>query len=101
MPSQKETDSRRKWKLVGAPLIWRSWDEGEYVVFHEASGDTHHVNLFTAALLRQLERANLDAHDLAQRVADVLEISADRQYLTMVGRLLEFLDDLGLVEPAN
>jgi PqqD family protein of HPr-rel-A system len=80
-------------------LHWRSWDDDEYVIYSSASGDTHLINEVTAEVLRQLERSALPFPDLVHNVAETLGIERDQQIETHVGRLLVYLDQIGLVEP--
>lgn len=47
-----------------APLLIRSW-QGETVVFHRESGDTHLVDELTARVLRRLDAGALDEAQLA------------------------------------
>jgi PqqD family protein of HPr-rel-A system len=84
----------------GASLVWRNWDDDEHVVFCDASGDTHLVNDVTAEVLRQLERSERDFSDLVLRVAESFGAEPDERFETSVARLLVYLDQVGLVEPA-
>ena len=81
-----------------APLLWRSWDDDEYVVYSAASGDTHLINEVTAEVLRQLERSELELSDLIRNVAEALGANPDRRIENYVGQLLVHLDEIGLVE---
>ena len=92
---------RRRWGISReAPLLWRSWDDDEYVVYSSVSGDTHLINEVTAEVLRQLERSELAFSDLAHNVAKTLGAEPDEQIETHVARLLVYLDQIGLVESA-
>ncbi len=92
---------RRRWGISRkAPLLWRSWDHDEHVVYSSASGDTHLINDVTAEVLRQLERSELAFSDLVHNVAQTLGTVPDQQIETDVARLLVHLDQIGLVEPA-
>lgn len=43
------------WRLCDAvTLLWRSWDD-EFVVFNVAANQTHLLDAFSAAVLKQLE----------------------------------------------
>lgn len=50
------TDSSRPiWRLCeAATLLWRSWDD-EFVVFNIAANQTHLLDAFSAAVLKELE----------------------------------------------
>ena len=92
---------RRRWVISSeAPLLWRSWDDDEHVVYCSASGDTHLINEVTAEVLRQLERSEMGFSDLVLRVTKTLGTEPDEQAETQVARLLVYLDQIGLVEPA-
>ena len=86
------------WTLrPGARLLWRSWDDDEYLVFDDASGDTHLVNGVTACILELLEQANLEPADAAGRVAGSLGVDPDA-LAPHLGPLLDHLERIGLVE---
>jgi PqqD family protein of HPr-rel-A system len=81
-------------------LHWRDWD-GEHVVYHEASGDTHRFNDVGALALRLLaDRPRTAAHlvdELTSRTP-----GADRATLGQtVDELIARLCDLGLIEPQD
>ena len=103
MPHHVETSARRRhWAIPrGAPLIWRSWDDDEYVVYSTASGDTHLINHVTAEVLRQLERSDLPFSDLVRKVTESLGIELNPKIETYVARLVTYLDQIGLVEPVS
>jgi len=93
---------RGRWAITkDAPLLWRSWDDDEYVVYSTASGDTHLINEVTAEVLRQLERSELEFSVLIRNVAETLGSEPDRRLETHVGRLLVYLDEIGLVESVS
>jgi PqqD family protein of HPr-rel-A system len=81
---------------AGRELRWRSWD-GEVLVYHANSGDTHRLNAVGGALLRAIDGVGLPAPVLVDRVATTLGV--DRATLVEpIGELLTRLEDLGLVE---
>lgn len=93
------TTARPIWKLLEPnTLIWKRWDEGEYVIFNPASGDTHLLNSVSADVLTCLGQAPADAEALARRVASGLGIEADDAFMLAIEGLLAELDELGLVE---
>ena len=102
MPHHVESSARRtRWSITrGAPLVWKSWDDDEYVVYSPASGDSHLINRFTAEVLRQLEHSDLELPDLSSTVARSLGIELDPKTETYIARLVAYLDRIGLVEPA-
>jgi hypothetical protein len=58
----------RLWRLVDyAEPIWRSWD-GEYVIHHALSNDTHRLSDAAGQVLAQMVQAGeLTASSLAER----------------------------------
>lgn len=94
--------SESRWTLVGGdPLLWRSWDPSEYVIYHAASGDTHLINPVTAEVLRQLERAERSPWEIAEAVAKRHDTEADDELVRQITSLLQHLDRIGLVEPVR
>ena len=52
------------WRLPeGVELLWRSWDD-ETVVYNVASQQTHLLDAFSAAALREIEAAPKTAEDI-------------------------------------
>ena len=80
------------------PLVWRSWGEDEYVVYHPDSGDTHLLNGVSAEVLWRLESGPAGFRDLTCQVAEIMGISVDHQFETSIAKLLVYLDSVGLVE---
>lgn len=81
-------------------LLWHSWDEDELLVYHSGSGDTHLLNAVAAEVLRQLERSPLEASELTPHVARALGHPPNSELRSYIDQLLDYLDSLGLVEPA-
>jgi PqqD family protein of HPr-rel-A system len=81
-------------------LLWRSWDDDEYVVFHTGSGDTHLLNAVAAEALSELERRAVDEGELAQHLADCLARPLDDELKKSAAGMLREFDELGLIEPA-
>ena len=99
MPVTEESQARlAQWKSAPSPLVWRSWGEGEYVVYHPDSGDTHLLNDVSAEVLWQLERGPAGFQGLTGQVAGVMGIAVDAQFETSIAKLLVYLDSVGLVE---
>lgn len=67
----------RRWRLVDyAEPIWRSWD-GEYVIHHALSNDTHRLSDAAGEVLAQMAQAGeLTASSLAER-CDLSESELD------------------------
>jgi PqqD family protein of HPr-rel-A system len=88
------------WRVpAGRELRWRSWD-GEELVYHANSGDTHRLNAVGAAVLRAIDGPALGTPDLVDRVAAALAV--DRNTLIApVAELLARFEDLGLIESVD
>lgn len=90
-----------KWGRV-APntLVWRSWDDDEFVVYHTGTGDTHVLNDVAAQLLSSLEVESLSAAELASGCARVYDVDVDEALLREIEMTLNQFDELGLIEAA-
>ncbi len=88
------------WRLpAGAQLLWRSWDN-ESVVYNVASQQTHLLDAFSAAALREIEAAPKTAEQLRGRLGEAL----DADHGELAARLAEICArfvELGLAEPAR
>ena len=91
-------EHRGIWRIMGAePLRMRTW-EGDSIVYHPMSGQTHRVDVVSALLLRCLTTGSASLVDLCREAEAFLEL--DDQALTerTVGQTLESLRTVGLVE---
>lgn len=82
---------------AGAELLWQTWDD-EVIVFNTASGQTHLLDAFSAAALREIEDRPGSIDQLAFRMAERFELGTE----VLLQRLTEVcarFDELGLVEP--
>lgn len=93
-------NSVTRWKVGCASLRWRQWRR-EFVVFDPRSGDTHVLNAVAAEALRILESSQASASELAAAVGRQAEDEGGVDREAMMGRLIERLDELGLVEPVS
>lgn len=80
-------------------LLWRSWDDEEFVVFHARSGDTHLLNAMAAEALEELGRRPVTAQELAVHLGECLERPADEELQRIAAGLIREFDELGLIEP--
>jgi len=89
--------SRPVWRLCGGvDLLWRSWEE-EFVVFNMASNQTHLLDAFSAAVLKELEASSKTLEGLTDRFAKDLGAEAEQiseRLEETCGRFAE----LGLIE---
>ena len=79
-------------------LLWRSWDDEQWVIYHVASGDTHLLNQVAAQALRSLQEHPSNVSELTERVAAALDSVADEAFAKELERLLAEFDELGLIE---
>jgi PqqD family protein of HPr-rel-A system len=84
-----------RWKP--GKLISRSWD-GESVVYHAPSGDTHLLSPSAAFVLQSLEKQPADAIELAEKLTAANGLELDDDLLQHVERLLANLHALALIE---
>ncbi len=95
------SQDRNRWRVSSrATLKWREWD-GEWIVFHPDSGDTHLLDPFAARVLERLEAAPADAATLVQRLAESPAAPPAGDLPSMVEQLLRVFDDAGLIEPVD
>jgi len=89
-----------RWTTISAhPLRWHTWGDGHYVVYHTGSGDTHMLNEVAAEVLRQLDGRTIAIPDLTARVALAIEVDS-AELAPHIERIVPYLEDLGLIEPA-
>jgi PqqD family protein of HPr-rel-A system len=90
-----------RWAVPSKNLLaWRIWDD-EFLVYNAASGQTHHLNLLAGEALRSLEVEPAETRELVGRLADRFEIAEDSPPLRMIDRLIDELDELGLIAPST
>ncbi len=88
------------WRLpAGAQLLWRSWDD-EVVVYNVASQQTHLLDAFSAAALREIEAAPKTPDQLRARLGDALDADHGELAARLAEICAKFLE-LGLAEPAR
>lgn len=89
------TLGRVLWQLrPGLLLRYRSWDQDEYVLFNNLSGDTHLVD---AATIEVLTALHAQAHSL-EALGSALQLEADPEALAALDELLHELRRLALVD---
>ena len=86
------------WRLpAGASLLWQSWDEDEVIVFNRASGQTHLLDAFSAAVLRRIEAAPTTLPHLQRYFA--ADLALEESVLSdRLSAFCERFDQLGLAE---
>jgi PqqD family protein of HPr-rel-A system len=87
------------WRLPkGVSLLWQSWDEDEVIVFNCASGQTHLLDAFSAAVLRRIEASPHTVLQLRRYFA--LGFALDEHVLSeRLDVVCRRFDQLGLAEP--
>lgn len=88
------------WQIPdGVRLLWRSWDD-EVVVYNVASQQTHLLDAFSAATLREIEAAPRSAEELGGRLAKAVDTDHEG-LLTRLAEICARFAELGLAEPAR
>jgi PqqD family protein of HPr-rel-A system len=87
------------WRLpTGVSLLWQSWDEDEVIVFNRASGQTHLLDAFSAAVLRRIEACPGTIAELQRYFA--LGFALDEEIVSeRLDAVCRRFDQLGLAEP--
>jgi PqqD family protein of HPr-rel-A system len=102
-PLQKQgpASASEWWNIDSAtPLPLRHWD-GEYVVFNPSSGHTHFLDFVAGSLLLFLSDQPRHEDELARLIAARLELPADEAVQEPLRRLLEQLEEQGLIAPTS
>ncbi|MGZ8164417.1 MAG: HPr-rel-A system PqqD family peptide chaperone [Methylobacter sp.] len=82
---------------AGRELTWQDWDD-VYIVYQPSSTETHVFNDTTAAVLQSLEKAVLTMADVADQVAQDLDLGCDELSSEDLSFALGRLEELGLIE---
>jgi PqqD family protein of HPr-rel-A system len=87
------------WRLPqGVSLLWQAWDEDEVIVFNRASGQTHLLDAFSAAVLRQIEASPSTIPELRRYFAIGFGLD-DAALSERLDGVCRRFDQLGLAEP--
>lgn len=88
----------RRWRLDRrAVLHWRRFED-EWVVFDSGSGDTHRLDIVSAAALMCLESEPNDLGGLLAVLASELDLPVEEGLSSKLESLLQQLSILGLIE---
>jgi PqqD family protein of HPr-rel-A system len=82
---------------AGRELTWQDWDD-VYIVYQPSSTETHVFNDTTAAVLQSLEKAALTITDVADQIAQDLDLGCDELSSGDLSFALGRLEELGLIE---
>lgn len=86
------------WKT--SEVSWRTF-EGQSVVFHIPSADTHLLNPTAARVLQRLQSHPASSTALAEELALANGLEPDQELLEYMERLLTNLHELSLIEPVT
>ena len=87
-----------RWRVAAdASFRWRQWD-GEYVLYHDNSGDTHRLHAVGARVLELLGSRTMSAPDLLHQLVAENGGDADPELASELDQLLVRLHDLGLTD---
>jgi PqqD family protein of HPr-rel-A system len=79
-------------------LVWRSWGNDEYIVYHTHSGDTHQFNSVAAEVIRALQQQPATTDQLAAHIASILQLPPGEELAFHIEEILANLAGKGLVE---
>lgn len=66
------------WSVAGgARLLWRAWDHDEVLVHNLASGETHLLDAFSAAALRQIANQPRTVDALCRALVEEFDLDED------------------------
>ena len=91
------------WRVPHASALhWREWD-GEFVVYHEPSGDTHRLNTLAARVLHLLIAEEMSQETLTARLVgndgeQTPDLRDGEEPRAVLVDLLHRLAELGLIE---
>jgi PqqD family protein of HPr-rel-A system len=88
------------WQAVSSTEIdIRTWD-GEHVIYHAASGNTHLLGAEAAEILLLLRQAPAEENAIAHHIAQRMQVDVDQDFLLQVRDMLSALQSITLVRPA-
>jgi PqqD family protein of HPr-rel-A system len=87
------------WRVIPGQLLdYRSWDDDEFVLYNNLSGDTHLLGAAAIAILLTLKQAPATPEALAQSLRAAFEPDTQAELEQQVSGLLADLKRLHLVE---
>jgi PqqD family protein of HPr-rel-A system len=96
--SEPERSVPQTWRLIEPrTILWTQWGD-DYIIYHRPSGKTHFINAATAQLLKNILLEPKTALSAALELAVAQQASCNEEFLVAVGRSLQRLEDVGLVE---
>jgi PqqD family protein of HPr-rel-A system len=95
------TKDRINWQVCAdAPLLLHCWD-GDYVVYNPLSGNTHILDVVSGEVLQSVVAGHGSRSELCRRTAAFLQVPDDARVAEHVQEILDALDELALIEPAD
>lgn len=80
-------------------LLWWRFESENFIVFNQASGQTHIVNELCTDALHVLQQLLLDSPTLAEALAQRNDFFLDEEWSNYIDNMLADLDQWGLIEP--
>ncbi len=68
------------------------------MVYHAGSGDTHHLNTIAIVILESLQNTAMTASELADKIAVMMGLDVDDEFLKSIESSLSELTRLELLE---
>ncbi|MBK1707997.1 HPr-rel-A system PqqD family peptide chaperone [Marichromatium sp. AB32] len=96
MTVPSSTAVQRRWRLSSAPLLEVEWD-GERLLYHGASGETHFLNATGARVVERLREGDADLDELLAALDPESLGIAPELLRDQLDALLTRLDELGIV----
>ncbi|MBK1642074.1 hypothetical protein CKO12_09340 [Chromatium okenii] len=86
------------WQLHSqGALHWEQWED-QFALYQVASGETHFLNAFGAAILQQLIAAPQSLDAICAHLAIEFDCMPDAELCAQVSALLTRFDELGLIQ---
>ena len=93
-----EFQSQYIWRIpADQEILWRHW-EGDYVIFNSLSGETHILDIVSGKVLKRIMNGPSTTEDIRSEIGDFLEVRNDSELARAVDKILNGLEDTGLVE---
>ena len=93
-----EFTSQNIWRIpADQKILWRHW-EGDYVIFNSLSGETHILDIVSGKVLKRIMNGPSTTEDIRSEIGDFLEVRNDSELARAVDKILNGLEDTGLVE---
>ena len=88
----------RKWKSLNFEL--KDWEES-VLIYNHRSGSTHLLNPSAALTLELISKNSSTISEICQQWEAMLDVKAGTEITSQIQTIVESLDELGLIEPAE